>query len=55
MHMTCVKGSRSDRKLAKHLHTSFVFDIQLNNSRSGFDLDMVVISKQRFFNIVLPV
>ena len=48
MYMSCVKCSCSELKLAKHLHT-FVFDIKLKISRSGFDLVTVLISKQSFF------
>ena len=49
MYMPCVKCSCSELKLAKHLHTFFVLTSKLKKSRSVFDLVMVLISKQSFF------
>ena len=48
VYMPCVKCSCSELKLAKYLHTLFVFDIKLKKSCSGFDLVTVLISKQSF-------
>ena len=56
MHMPCVKGSRSELKLAKTSVYFLCVDIKLKKSCSGFYLVTVIISKQSFFqHCVWPV